>query len=154
MAFSINSTAFSNGAGIPREYTCQGRNVSPQLVWEGLPAGTQSLVLVCDDPDAPAGTWVHWVIYNIPATVSSLKQGMPASARLAEGMAQGKNDFGSLGWGGPCPPPGRPHRYFFKLYALDKVLAAHPGLTKKQILSLIQPNILAKAEMYGIYQRV
>lgn len=154
MAFSIRSSAFDNGAAIPQEYTCQGRNISPQLEWEGLPSGTQSLALVCDDPDAPAGTWVHWVIYNIPATTSNLKQGIPTSPQLAEGMLQGKNDFGNRGWAGPCPPPGRPHRYFFKLYALDKVLTAQPGLTKKQILSLIQPNILVKTEMYGTYQRV
>src|SRR5438445_12680380 len=118
MSFQITSTAFSNGASIAKNYTCDGPDVSPSLNWTGAPAGTQSFALIADDPDAPAGTWVHWVLYNLPAGVSELPENIAKVESLdLDGARQGRNDFRRPGYGGPCPPPGPPHRYFFKLYA-------------------------------------
>ncbi len=157
MSFSIRSSAFGAGGKIPSIYTCDSSDISPPLDWNGVPDGTESFVLICDDPDAPVGTWVHWVFYNIPGTVRRLEEGVPAVEEFREGTLkgamQGKNDFGRIGYGGPCPPRGKPHRYFFKLYALDTFLKAKPGLRKKEVLRLIEGHILGEAEFYGLYGR-
>ncbi len=153
MAFRLRSASFENGGRIPVVYTCDGRDVSPPLSWENSPAGTKSFVLICDDPDAPVGTWVHWVIYNIPPSTKSLPEAVPTDKKLKDGSMQGKNDFGRIGYGGPCPPRGKPHRYFFKLYALDTMLKVDGGLRKKEILGLIKGHVLGEAELYGTYGR-
>ena len=149
----LTSTAFSEGAAIPAKHTCDARDVSPPLKWSGVPAGTKSLTLIVDDPDAPGGTWVHWVIYDLPAAASELAEDTPKSQYLKGGAKQGLNDFKRLGYGGPCPPHGKPHRYFFKLYALDTVLDLKPGLTKKEIESAMEKHVVARAELVGTYQR-
>jgi Raf kinase inhibitor-like YbhB/YbcL family protein len=149
----LTSTAFAEGAAIPAKYTCDATNVSPPLKWSGAPAGAKSLALIVDDPDAPAGTWVHWVLYDLPASTSELAEDVPKSQYVAGGAKQGLNDFRRLGYGGPCPPHGKPHRYFFKLYALDAVLELKPGLTKKDLESAMEKHILARAELMGTYQR-
>ena len=123
MTLELTSTAFADRAAVPKLYTGDGRNASPPLQWREPPAGTHSLALICEDPDAPRGTFTHWVVYNVPAETQELSEGLPAEATLPNGTTQGTNDFGKLGYGGPAPPPGKPHRYFFKLYALD--VAAH-----------------------------
>ena len=122
LTLQIISPAFAAGQPIPDKYTCAGLNVSPPLTWTNPPAGAKSSALIADDPDAPGGTWVHWVIYNLPPSVTSLAEGTPPSPQLPGGAKQGVNDFGQIGYGGPCPPPGKPHRYFFKIYALDTTL--------------------------------
>ena len=129
MSLELTSNAFTNGQSIPAKYACTGRNISPALAWNDPPAGTQSLALIMDDPDAPAGTWVHWVLFNIPADARSLQENMDTSA-----MSVGKNSWADLGYGGPCPPSGT-HRYFFKLYALDTTINLLPGATKEQVLN-------------------
>ena len=118
----LTSTAFTNGAPIPARYTCEGKDLSPPLRWSGVPAGAKSLALIADDPDAPVGTWVHWVLYDLPPSLAELSEDVPKTQTIAGGARQGLNDFRRPGYGGPCPPPGKPHRYFFKLYALDKPL--------------------------------
>ncbi len=149
----LSSTAFKEGAAIPAKHTCDAKDVSPPLKWTGVPAGTKSLALIVDDPDAPVGTWVHWVLYDLPATTTELAEDVPKSQTVAGGAKQGVNDFRRLGYGGPCPPPGKPHRYFFKLYALDAVLDLKPGLTKKDIERAMEKHILAQAQLMGTYQR-
>ena len=149
----LTSTAFTEGAAIPAKHTCDAKNVSPPLKWSGAPAGTRSLVLIVDDPDAPSGTWVHWVLYDLPATTSELAEDVAKSQYLAGGAKQGLNDFRHLGYGGPCPPPGKAHRYFFKLYALDKMLELKPGLMKKNIEAAMDKHILAQGRLMGTYQR-
>jgi Raf kinase inhibitor-like YbhB/YbcL family protein len=149
----LTSTAFTEGAAIPAKHTCDARDVSPPLKWTGVPAGAKSLALIVDDPDAPAGTWVHWVLYDLPASKSELTEDVPKSQYVAGGAKQGLNDFRHLGYGGPCPPHGKPHRYFFKLYALDAVLDLKPGLTKKDLESAMEKHILAQAQLMGTYQR-
>ena len=153
MALSIRSAAFESGSRIPQEFTCDGRDVSPPLRWTGAPQGTGSFALICDDPDAPMGTWVHWVIYNIPADTDRLPEALPVSESLEGGAVQGSNDFGKIGYGGPCPPRGKSHRYFFRLYALDSQLSAAAGLTKKALLDRMQGHILENAEFHGLYGR-
>jgi hypothetical protein len=149
----LTSTAFTEGAAIPAKHTCDAKNVSPPLKWSGVPAGTKSLALIVDDPDAPAGTWVHWVLYDLPATTSELGEDVVKSQYVAGGAKQGLNDFRHLGYGGPCPPPGKAHRYFFKLYALDAVLDLKPGLTKKDLESAMEKHVLGRAQLMGTYQR-
>jgi Raf kinase inhibitor-like YbhB/YbcL family protein len=149
----LTSTAFAEGAAIPAKHTCDAKNVSPPLKWSGAPAGTKSLALIVDDPDAPVGTWVHWVLYNLPATTTELAEDLPKSQFVAGGAKQGLNDFRHLGYGGPCPPHGKPHRYFFKLYALDVPLDLKPGLTKKDLEHAMEKHILAQAQLMGTYQR-
>ena len=153
MSFALKTTAFSGGGEIPSRYTCAGVNLSPALTWSGAPAEAQALALIVDDPDAPMGTWTHWLIWNIPAQATSLPEGVPAVEVLDNGARQGKNDFGNIGYGGPAPPKGKAHRYFFKLYALDAVLDLKPGLTKKDLESAMEKHILARAELMGTYQR-
>ena len=153
MAFAIRSPVFPAGGTIPKRYTCDGPDVSPPLSWTEPPAGTKSLALIMDDPDAPVGTWVHWVLYNLPASTRELAEGTPISETLANGARQGTNDFRKIGYGGPCPPQGPAHRYFFKLYALDTELNLAPGATKKQLEAAIAGHILTQAELIGRYGR-
>ena len=153
MSLVLMTTAFQHGGEIPSRYTCSGVNLSPALTWSGAPAATRTLALIADDPDAPVGTWTHWLIWNIPAQATSLPEGVPAIDALKDGSRQGKNDFGQLGYGGPCPPPGKPHRYFFKLYALDAKLDLKPGATKRELEAAIAPHILSKTELLGIFRR-
>ena len=148
----IESTAFSEGGMIPVKYTCDGENVSPPLKWNQPPEGTNCFALISDDPDAPAGTWVHWVVYNIPAHVRELHEDVPSSQILPDGTVQGMTDFRSIGYGGPCPPSGT-HRYYFKLYALDIILNINPGATKRQLLHAMEGHILAQGEFIGRYAR-
>jgi len=150
----LTSSAFAEGAPIPTKYTCDEKDLSPPLKWTGVPGGAKSLALIADDPDAPVGTWVHWVLYNLPASASELPEDLPKSQYLAGGGKQGLNDFRRLGYGGPCPPPGKPHRYFFKLYALDTVLELKPGATKKDIERAMEKHILAQGQLMGTYQRL
>lgn len=149
----LTSTAFNEGQPIPAKFTCDEKNVSPPLKWNGVPADARSLVLIADDPDAPVGTWVHWVLYDLPAGASELTEDTPKSQYLPGGAKQGLNDFKRLGYGGPCPPPGKPHRYFFKLYALDRPLELKPGATKKEVEQAMEKHILAQGQLMGTYQR-
>lgn len=153
MAFTIQSPDFANGADIPRPLTCDGEDRSPALTWSGAPEGTKSFALIADDPDAPVGTWVHWVIFNIPAKVQSFPAGVEKKEQLADGSKQGRNDFRKIGYGGPCPPPGKPHRYFFKLYALGSELNLQAGATKSEIEKAMAGHVLSKAELMGHYKR-
>ena len=153
MALSIKSPAFNDGDTMDAKYTCKGEDISPPLSWEGAPAGTKSFALICDDPDAPFMTWVHWVVYDIPADVSGLEEGLPKDKELPNGARQGTTDFRRIGYGGPCPPPGNPHRYFFKLYALDAMLNLKPGLTKKALLKAMEGHILEEAQIIGKFKR-
>jgi Raf kinase inhibitor-like YbhB/YbcL family protein len=153
MAMTIISSVFRAGEVIPTKYSCEGANVSPPVQWDGVPAGARSLALICDDPDAPMGTWVHWVLYNLPTSVPYLPERVPASEMLSSGAKQGVNDFKRIGYGGPCPPPGKTHRYYFKLYALDVELALKPRATKQELLRAMEGHILAEAQLMGTYQR-
>jgi Raf kinase inhibitor-like YbhB/YbcL family protein len=148
----LTSTAFAPGEPIPRRYTCDGEDISPPLQWSDPPQGTQSFALIADDPDAPVGTWVHWVLYNLPAETGILPEAIPPDADLSDGSQHGKNSWRRLGYGGPCPPSGT-HRYFFKLYALDTVLDLAAGASKKQVLQAMEGHILAQTELMGIYTR-
>ena len=139
----IQSSAFKEGATIPAKYTCDSLDISPPLEWSKGPEGTKSYALICDDPDAPGGTWVHWVIYNIPENIQELPENVPKMESLKNGARQGKTDFGSIGYGGPCPPGGT-HRYYFKIYALDFILDHKPAITKKELLRAIEKHILEK----------
>jgi len=147
----LSSDAFSEGERIPTQYTCDGVDDSPALSWQGVPDGTQSLALIVDDPDAPVGTWVHWVIYDIPPERQDLPESVPKDANVPGIGTQGKNDFHKIGYGGPCPPPGKPHRYFFKLYALDTKLDLASGASKKELLQAMEGHILAESQLMGIY---
>jgi hypothetical protein len=147
------SSVFQEGERIPAKYTCEGEDISPPLTWGEVPAGTKSFALIVDDPDAPGGVFTHWVLFNLPATSRELPEAVPTQPQLPNGALQGKNDFGKIGYGGPCPPPGSPHRYRFNLYALDQPLELKAGATKKQVLEAIQGHILAQAQLTGIYQR-
>ncbi|MGA2297848.1 MAG: YbhB/YbcL family Raf kinase inhibitor-like protein [FCB group bacterium] len=152
MDIIIKSSAFENNGFIPKQYTCDGKNISPKINWSNLPTATKSIALICDDPDAPMGTWVHWVIYNIPPDVKELPENVPPLAILPNKAIQGKNDFKKIGYGGPCPPSGV-HRYFFKIYALDLMLKNDPGLTKDQLLKAIEGHIISKGELIGKFKR-
>lgn len=153
MALAITSSSFFPGQAIPRDFTADGHDVSPALAWQNVPVGTKAFTLICDDPDAPVGTWVHWVIWNLPASARGLPQGIPASRTLADGSAQGKNDFGRIGWGGPSPPAGKPHRYFFRLYALKERLTLPSGASRKEVDFAMRGLIIASAEVFGTYKR-
>jgi len=153
MSFQIASTAFPNGGMIPKKFTCDGPDVSPQLTWKEAPAGTQSFTLIMDDPDAPVGTWVHWVLYNLPANTRELPEGVEMQEQLASGAMQGRNDFRRIGYGGPCPPPGTPHNYHFKLYALDTKLNLKAGAIKPELELAIKGHILGETELMGRYGR-
>ncbi len=148
----LESAAFQNGRPIPSVYAADGRNVSPPLSWSGVPPETKSLALICEDPDAPRGIWVHWVLYDLPPSVTSLPEGIPAQETLAGGGTHGKNDFGRPGYGGPAPPSGK-HRYFFRLYALGRDLSLSAGATRKQLLGAMEGHVLARGELMGTYSR-
>jgi Raf kinase inhibitor-like YbhB/YbcL family protein len=148
----IESNVFLEGAMIPPKYTCDGQNVSPPLTWHDAPAGTKSFALINDDPDAPSGTWVHWLIWNIPANQNSLPEAVQPEKECPDGAKQGVNSFPKVGYGGPCPPSGV-HRYYFKLYALDFALALKPTATKENLLHAMEGHILAEAQLMGRYKR-
>jgi Raf kinase inhibitor-like YbhB/YbcL family protein len=153
MSLQISSSAFSAGETIPKKFTCDGPDASPALRWNEPPAKTQSFALIMDDPDAPVGTWVHWVLFDLPADTRELGEGVAKQEQLANGARQGRNDFGKIGYGGPCPPPGKPHRYFFKLYALDAKLNLKAGVTKADVERAMMGHVLAQAEVMGKYGR-
>lgn len=153
MTLTLTSTAFADGQPIPEIFTCDGRDVSPPLRWNAPPAGTKSLALIADDLDAPGGIWVHWVIFDLPPDPTELPQGIERAQYLPDGARQGLNDFKRLGYGGPCPPRGKPHHYHFKLYALDTLLDLKPGSTKKEVEAALQKHVLARGELTGTYQR-
>jgi len=153
MALPVLSPAFQDGARIPAKYTCQGQDVSPPLTWGEPLEGTQSFALIMDDPDAPGGVFTHWVLFNVPSDCRELPEGVPAQEQLTSGGLQGKNDFRRIGYSGPCPPPGRPHRYRFTLYALDQPVDLKAGVSKKQVLDAMQGHILAQGQLTSTYQR-
>jgi Raf kinase inhibitor-like YbhB/YbcL family protein len=153
MAFSIMSPSFDAGGSISQKFTCDGPDLSPALKWTDPPAGTKSFAIIADDPDAPVGTWVHWVVYNLPADARELAEGMPASETLPNGAKQGMTDFRRVGYGGPCPPKGPAHRYFFKLYALDGMMNLPPKATKADLEKAMKGHILAETELMGKYGR-
>ena len=153
MPFQIVTTSFQKGADIPAKYTCKGPDLSPDLAWVAAPEGTKSLALIVDDPDAPAGTWVHWITYNIPNSVAALREGMPRDPELKDGTRQGKNDFGKIGYNGPCPPPGNTHRYYFRLYALNTTLDLPPGATRAALDKAMAGKVLAHVELMGKFKR-
>jgi len=152
-AMELTSDAFIAGAAIPQKFTCEGKDASPPLKWSGVPAQAKSLALVADDPDAPVGTWVHWVLFDLPANATALPEDLPKTQHTSLGAKQGLNDFKRLGYGGPCPPPGKPHRYFFKLYALDVLLDLKPGSTKKEVERAMADHIINQTQLMGTYQR-
>ena len=153
MVLAISSSVFQEGDRIPIKYTCDGQDVSPPLAWSDLPPGTRSLALIVDDPDAPGGTFTHWVLFNIPSDSRELSEAVPTQAQLPSGARQGRNDFRRIGYGGPCPPPGRPHRYQFTLYALDQPLDLEAGVAKDRLLEAMQGHIVGEGQLTGIYQR-
>ena len=155
MALILTSGAFAAGGAIPAKYTCDGSDVSPALVWSAAPAGTVAFALIADDPDAPAGTWVHWVLFNLPGNLTALPEDVAKTDQLAAlgGALQGRNDFRRIGYGGPCPPAGRPHRYFFKLYALDAALPLKAGATKQDVERAMRGHVLGEASLMGSYAR-
>ena len=153
--FRIGSPAFSDGGPIPRAHTCDGADLSPPLTWTGAPDGTKEFALICDDPDAPAGTWVHWVLYGMPAGTTGLASGIPKDAELKKPVTarQGVTDFRKVGYGGPCPPPGPAHHYHFTLYALSETLQLPAGATKAVLLDAIKKITLEQAKLIGRYGR-
>jgi hypothetical protein len=152
MDIKLTSTAFQDGGMIPAKYTCDGANVSPPLEWSGASQTAKSLALICDDPDAPGKTWVHWVVFDLPASRTSLPENVQPQESIAGGGKQGTTDFEKVGYGGPCPPSGT-HRYFFKLYALDTELNLDSKTTKNELLKAMDAHILAQGELMGKYKR-
>jgi len=150
--FTLTSPAFKEGDAIPLKYTADGQNISPPLKWSPVPTQTKSLALIVDDPDAPAGIWVHWVIFNIPANVNELPENIPTASSLSNGALQGKNDSRDLGYEGPSPPGGT-HRYFFKLYALDAMLNLSAGSTKADLLKAMEGHVIGETVLMGRYSR-
>lgn len=154
MTFNLTSDAFISGQSIPAKYSCIGKNISPALAWNEPPAGTQSFALIVDDPDAPGQTWVHWVLFNIPANTRGLQEDLPITGKNVDPNALfvGNNSSGKTGYQGPCPPSGT-HRYFFKLYALDTTISLLPGATKEQVLKEMDGHILAQAGLLGTFSK-
>lgn len=152
MEFRLESASFGEGEAIPRRHTCQGKDVSPHLAWSGAPAAVKEYALLCDDPDAPGGSFVHWIVYNIPASTNSLPEGFSRDAEHPSGIRQGLNGWGRPGWGGPCPPSGT-HRYVFTLYALDRPLGLPIGLAKDAFLRALSGRVLAEARLTGTYRK-
>jgi Raf kinase inhibitor-like YbhB/YbcL family protein len=153
MTISLSSPAFKDGETIPVKYSCEGQDVSPPLTWSEPPEGTQGFALIMDDPDAPGGVFTHWVLFNLTPDSRDLPEALATQAELPSGTRQGRNDFGRIGYGGPCPPSGRPHRYQFTLYALDQLLDLKAGAAKNQLIGAMQGHILAQGQLTGIYQR-
>lgn len=152
MALELSSPAFKDGEAIPAKYSCDGEDISPDLNWENLPAGTESLALIMDDPDAPGGTWVHWVVYDIPPETTGFPEKISATGELPNGGKQGNNSWKRFGYGGPCPPRGT-HRYFFKLYALDSILGLESGITKGRLLRAMEGHVLDQGQLMGTFSR-
>jgi Raf kinase inhibitor-like YbhB/YbcL family protein len=153
MTLSLTTTAFATNGPIPARYTCDGEDRSPPLTWSDAPAGAAAFALIMDDPDAPRGVFTHWVLYNLPRDARELSEGVPGVERLPSGALQGVNDFGRVGYGGPCPPPGPAHRYRFTLYALDTALNLGPRATKQAVLDAMRGHVLAEGQLIGTYQR-
>lgn len=152
MTIEVTSPAFEEGGMIPAKYTCDGQDISPPLRWGAVPEGAKSIALIADDPDAPSGTFVHWVLYGLPADATELPEHVPAEKRLSSGAGQGVNDFGRIGYGGPCPPSGT-HRYFFKVYALDAEPKLSPGERKARLLAAMEGHIIGQGQLMGRYSR-
>lgn len=152
MTLELRSPAFAEGGRIPPKHTCDGKDVSPTLSWTGLPAGAKSLALTCDDPDAPSGLWVHWVVFDLPPSATGLPEAVPATPEMPEGGRQGKNDFRKIGYGGPCPPRGT-HRYVFTLYAVDRMLGLPAGAARPDLLAALRNHTLGEATLTGTYSR-
>jgi len=152
MKINVGSAAFTEAGMIPKQYTCDGADISPPLSWSTVPEGTKSIAIIVDDPDAPAGTWVHWLVYNLPPDLKGLPENILAKETIANGGMQGMTDFRRIGYGGPCPPSGT-HRYIFKVYAVDKLLDLYPGAIKKRLLQAMEGHILAEGELMGKYRR-
>ncbi|RLG74374.1 MAG: YbhB/YbcL family Raf kinase inhibitor-like protein [Thermoprotei archaeon] len=150
--FTLESQVFENNTEIPVKYTCDGANLSPPLKWSGAPVETKTYVLIVFDPDAPGGLFIHWIIYNIPSEISELKEGIPQENIVSEGL-QGINDFGYIGYGGPCPPRGSKHRYVFLLFALDKELELNGGAGLNDVINNMRGHIIAYAKLVGVYGR-
>jgi Raf kinase inhibitor-like YbhB/YbcL family protein len=148
----VTSVAFKEGQPIPRQYSCGGVNISPPLEWSGVPKTAKTIAIMVDDPDAPGGTWVHWLLYNIPADNIGFVENVPATETLKAGGFQGKNDFGKIGYGGPCPPSGT-HRYFFKVYAVDAELPLKAGATKAELLKALDDHVVSQGQLMGTYRR-
>ncbi|HET9409596.1 MAG TPA: YbhB/YbcL family Raf kinase inhibitor-like protein [Candidatus Sulfotelmatobacter sp.] len=153
MRLTLTSSSFQNGEDIPKQFTCDGEDISPQLSWNGAPSGTKSFALLADDPDAPVGNWNHWTLWNLPADAHSLPESMSKTAQLSNGAEQGTNDFKKVGYNGPCPPPGKPHRYYFKMFALDTTLNLENGAGKQELENAMKGHIVAQAEWMGRYHR-
>lgn len=151
--FAIMSAAFHQGSFIPTRFTCLGEDVSPELAWTDPPAGTRSLALIVEDPDAPGGVWTHWVAFNMPAQARAMPENEPKQGRMPGGGLQGRNSFGRIGYGGPCPPPGPAHHYFFRLYALDSMLSLNPGARKSDVLAAMKGHILGETQLMGLFKR-
>ncbi len=149
----IKSNSFLDGGMIPSKYTCDGANVSPNLSWDNVPESTKSFVLICEDPDAPMGTFTHWIMYDIPSSVRELPENLPKDKVLPNGAKQGMTDFKKVGYGGPCPPSGT-HRYYFKLFALDTLLSLEPGVKKETLIKAMEGHIIARGEIMGKYSRL
>ncbi|HEY7611558.1 MAG TPA: YbhB/YbcL family Raf kinase inhibitor-like protein [Gemmatimonadales bacterium] len=149
----LSSAAFAEGTPIPERHTCDGENLSPALAWTGVPVGTRTFALICDDPDAPRGTWVHWILWNLPADAIELKEGVPPKPELPSGVRQGNNGGGNIGYAGPCPPRGGPHRYYFRLHALDVALNLPPGVSRSDLEAAMEGHVLARAVTMGRYER-
>jgi Raf kinase inhibitor-like YbhB/YbcL family protein len=149
---SMASTAFENGDPIPYLYTCEGDDISPPLQWSGAPVSTRTYAMVCEDPDAPRGTWIHWVLYNISGDAVELTKAVPTLPELPSGARHGRNTAGDMAYAGPCPPPGKPHRYFFRLYALDISLNLPPGATKAELEQAMDQHIVAQGTLMGTYE--
>ena len=148
----VRSSAFGEGDRIPSDFTCDGADMSPPIEWSGVPANTQSFAVIADDPDSPSGDWVHWLVYNLPPSLTQLPAGISEGGSLPSGGLHGRTDFGTLGYGGPCPPRGT-HHYFFKVYALDGMLQLKSGATKKELLKAMQEHVLAEGRLMGTYER-
>lgn len=150
MKIEVTSTAFDQGDMIPDKYSCKGSNMSPPLAWKNVPTQAKTIAIIADDPDAPRGTWVHWVLYNLPVNISELPEAQPQEKQLGNGASQGVNTSGKVGYEGPCPPSGT-HRYYFKVYALDSELTCKDNMTKVQLLEAMKGHLLAEGELMGRY---
>lgn len=153
MMLKLESASFPNGEAIPVKHTCDGEDLSPPLTWSAAPEGTKGFALICDDPDAPIMTWVHWIVYSLPAERRSLPEDVKRVRQLSDGTRQGMNSWKRIGYGGPCPPRNSTHRYFFRLYALGREMDLGPGAAKKELLRAMEGAVLAQAELMGTYRR-
>jgi Raf kinase inhibitor-like YbhB/YbcL family protein len=151
-AISLTSTAFEDGGSIPYLYTCEGDDISPPLQWSGAPVSTRTYAMVCEDPDAPRGTWIHWVLYNIPGDAVELTKAVPTLPEIPSGARHGRNTARDMAYAGPCPPPGKPHRYYFRLYALDISLNLPPGATQAELELAMNQHVVAQGTLMGTYQ--